>query len=75
MNKMMILSVVAAALATAPDRQARQSFEMEFGSFFWIRTPVRLGLTYSYNSGRLFEKMQGAERHHVSFIFNIELPK
>ncbi len=67
----------------APGREAGwlysagASFEMEFASFFWIKTPVRLGVTYSYNGGSLapyFKMDTPLGRHYIGAIFNIDIP-
>lgn len=47
------------------------TFEMEFSSFFWIRTPVTIGLTACYNGGSL----RGDSRpYYIGATFNIDLP-
>lgn len=53
-------------------------FELEFSSFFWIKTPVKIGVSYSYNGGNL--DMLGLEnpgfsvRNYAGMIFNISIP-
>lgn len=47
------------------------SFEMEFGCFFWIKTPTTVGVTASYNGGSLRES---AKPYYVGALFKINLP-
>lgn len=49
------------------------TFEMEFGCFFWMRTPVTVGVTYSYNGGSLYPGMGLNSPHYVGATFNIEI--
>ena len=50
------------------------SFEMDFNAFFWVKTPVRFGLTYSYNFGSLFP-YSGLDKHsYMGVLFNIQIP-
>lgn len=55
------------------------SAAIEFGCFFWIGTPINIGVTYSYNGGRSFSQMQaaglGLGRHYVGPVMNISLPQ
>lgn len=55
---------------------AGSSVALEFGSFFWVKTPVTIGLTYSYSGGSLmpYFTSQLSGTHHFGFIFNIEIP-
>lgn len=57
---------------------AGASFEMEFGSFLWIRTPVTVGVTYSYNGGSIYSNAAAAAKmstaHYAGFLFNITIP-
>lgn len=47
------------------------SFEMEFGCFFWVKMPVTVGITASYNGGSLRE---GSKPYYVGALFNIDIP-
>lgn len=51
------------------------TFELEFGSFFWIRTPISVGLTYSYNDGNLYDTLgfTSRDRNFVGATFSISL--
>lgn len=49
------------------------TFELEFGCFFWIKTPVTVGVTYSYNGGSLFPYMEMKSPHYVGATFNINI--
>lgn len=49
------------------------TFEMEFGCFFWVKTPVRAGVTYSYNGGSLFPYMEMKSPHYVGATFSIDI--
>lgn len=51
------------------------TFEMEFGSFFWVRTPIKVGLTYSYNGGNMYEPLgfTSDKRNTVGATFSISL--
>ena len=55
------------------------SAAVEFGCFFWIGTPISIGLTYSYNGGRSFGQLNAsgysAGRHYIGPVFNISLPQ
>lgn len=55
-----------------PGLSVGSSFEMEFGSFFWIKVPVRAGFTMSYNDSPVIPA--GASRIYAGAIFNIEIP-
>lgn len=52
---------------------------LEFGCFFWIGTPISLGVEYSYNGGRSFLPIQQEgiriNRHFVGPVFSITLPQ
>lgn len=48
------------------------AFEMEFGSFFWVKVPVRIGVTTSYNGGPLVP--DNNHRLYSGLLFNIEIP-
>lgn len=50
------------------------SFEMDFGAFFWVKTPVRIGFTYSYSGGSAWGRTGLDNPHYVGVIFNIEIP-
>lgn len=50
------------------------TFEMEFAAFFWVRTPVTVGVTYSYNDGGLFPALNMKSHHYVGATFNVSLP-
>lgn len=52
---------------------AGASFEMEFASFFWIKTPITVGVTASYNGGDLSRTL-GCKPYYVGALFNIDLP-
>lgn len=60
-------------------------FELEFGSFFWIKVPVTAGLFYAYNGGSLYDNVPWPEKgamwpkgwnfhNYIGFTFNIEIP-
>lgn len=49
------------------------NFEMEFASFFWIKTPVTVGITASYNGGGLCRQL-GCKPYFVGALFNIDIP-
>ena len=55
------------------------SAAVEFGRFFWVGTPIRIGVTYSYNGGRSFNALRSAGamtgHHYVGPVFNISLPQ
>ena len=55
------------------------SAAVEFGCFFWIGTPIQIGLTYSYNGGKSFGSLAaagtGIGRHYIGPVFNISLPQ
>ena len=55
------------------------SAAVEFGRFFWVGTPIRIGVTYSYNGGRSFNTLRSAGamtgHHYVGPVFNISLPQ
>lgn len=55
------------------------SAALEFGCFFWIGTPITLGITYSYNGGPSFSRMKNAgipiDRHYIGPVFSISLPQ
>ena len=55
------------------------SAAVEFGCFFWVGTPIRIGVTYSYNGGRSFNTLRSAGamtgHHYVGPVFNISLPQ
>lgn len=55
------------------------SAAVEFGCFFWIGTPIRLGITYSYNGGGSFRLLNEsgirAGRHYIGPVFSISLPQ
>lgn len=53
------------------------SFAVNFKSLFWLEFPFTVGLTYSYNGGRLLNwgiqngSINKRYRHHVGVIFDI----
>jgi len=51
------------------------TFELEFGSFFWVRTPITVGFTYSYNGGNLYEYLgfKSDNRNYIGATFGISL--
>lgn len=49
------------------------SFELEFGAFLWMRTPVRLGVRYKRLEGDI-PSTSGMNRNSINAIFNITLP-
>lgn len=55
------------------------SAAVEFGCFFWIGTPISIGVTYSYNGGKSFSGLARAAgdigRHYIGPVFNISLPQ
>lgn len=57
---------------------AGASFEMEFGSFLWLRTPVTIGVTYSYNGGSIYSSVAAAAdmstAHYAGLLFNLTIP-
>lgn len=50
------------------------SLELEFGSFFWVRTPVTVGVSFSANTWRGFENTEGFEKTYAGLLFNISIP-
>ncbi len=58
---------------------AGATFEMEFGSFLWLRTPVRIGVTASCNGGSLFKsvaQLTGRKTpFHIEATYSITLPQ
>jgi len=53
---------------------AGASFELEFGSFLWVRAPITAGVTFSANSWKGFETSLGFDKTYVGLLFNITLP-
>lgn len=55
------------------------SAAVEFGCFFWIGTPVSIGVTYSFNGGSAFRDLSSYDhttgRHYVGPVFNITIPQ
>ena len=55
------------------------SAAVEFGCFFWIGTPIQIGITYSYNSGKSFNSLAAAGavagHHYIGPVFSISLPQ
>lgn len=55
------------------------SAAVEFGCFFWIGTPISIGVTYSYNGGKSFGNLLSSGaitgRHYIGPVFNISLPQ
>ena len=54
---------------------AGATFEMEFGAALWIRTPITVGITYSYNGGPGLSALGAKSHHYVGATFDIELPQ
>lgn len=50
------------------------SFEMDFGAFFWVKTPVRLGFMAAFNGGDATTFNNIADRLYVGPIFSVTLP-
>ena len=52
------------------------SAAVEFGRFFWVGTPIRIGVTYSYNGGsafNLFSDTGTSPGHHtVGPVFSMD---
>lgn len=57
---------------------AGATLEIEFGCFLWIGTPINIGVTWSYNGGKSFERFRsmgiGLNHHYVGPIVTFELP-
>ena len=55
---------------------AGATLEMEFGNFFGLAFPARLGVTYSYNGGPTFSSLKNAGidpgRHTVGPVFSMD---
>lgn len=51
------------------------SFEMEFGCFAWIKSPVSIGITYSYNFGSMLPEMKLKSPHYYGVLFSIDIPE
>lgn len=53
-------------------------FELDFGSFFWIKVPVTCGFFYAYSGGSLFDTVFVQDRrnyhHNVGATFKIKIP-
>lgn len=57
---------------------AGATLEIEFGCFFWIGTPINIGVTWSYNGGKSFDSFRNMgialNRHYVGPVITFELP-
>lgn len=53
--------------------------ELEFACFFWIGTPIKIGVTYSYNGGPSFRTLNShgfnMGHHYVGPVFSLTLPQ
>lgn len=54
------------------------SLQLDLGAMLWIKVPLSVGVTYSYNGGCLYKKMKESGvnigRHYVGPVFSISLP-
>lgn len=57
---------------------AGATLEIEFGCFFWIGTPINIGLTWSYNGGKSFDRFRSRgidlNHHYIGPVVTFELP-
>lgn len=57
---------------------AGATLQIEFGCFFWIGTPVSIGITWSYNGGPSWNALRdrglSLKRNYVGPVFNFSIP-
>lgn len=53
---------------------AGASFELEFNTFFWIKTRTTLGITCSYNGGSLFSRTGLSKPYYIGALFSMAMP-
>ncbi len=56
---------------------AGADFCVRLGNLLWLPYPTRIGLSYSYNCGSLYDTIESlmgsVGRHHLGFVFNVDM--